>query len=83
MAVEPRHDVHRLRLRLRGYLLAVPILAGWAVIGHWWMSEPWSATIEIVLFALAASVLYGETRAWRLRRIHRRPDRAEINGPQQ
>lgn len=81
MATEPRRDVRR--LRLRGYLLAVPILAAWAVVGHWWVPEPWSASIETVLFILTASVLYGEIRAWRLRRIHRMPDRAEINGPQQ
>lgn len=74
MAVEPRHDVRRLHVRLRGYLLAVPIAAGCAVIGHWWVPEPWSASIETVLFMLAVSVLYGEIRAWRLRRIHRMPD---------
>ncbi|MCX4538820.1 hypothetical protein OHA79_48490 (plasmid) [Streptomyces sp. NBC_00841] len=74
MAVEPRHDVRRLRVRLRGYLLAVLISAGWAVIGHWWVAEPWSASIETMLFLLAAAVLYSEIRAWRLRRIHRMPD---------
>ncbi|GAB2447517.1 hypothetical protein GCM10027162_51010 [Streptomyces incanus] len=74
MAVEPRPDVRRLRVRLRGYLLAVLVSAGWAVIGHRWMSEPWSATIELLLFTLAACVLYSEIRAWRLRRIHRMPD---------
>lgn len=74
MAVEPRHDVRRLRVRLRGYLLALPVSAGWAVIGHRWMSQPWSATMEFVLFMLAACVLYSELRAWRLRRIHRMTD---------
>ncbi|MFF3126228.1 hypothetical protein ACFVRD_28780 [Streptomyces sp. NPDC057908] len=74
MAVEPRHDARRLRVRLRGYFLAVPISAAWAVIGHWWVPEPWSASIETVLFILVASVLYGEIRAYRLRRIHRLPD---------
>jgi hypothetical protein len=73
MAVEPRHDV-RLRVRLRGYLLAAVVSAGWAVIGHRWLAEPWSASIEFVLFVLAACVLYSEIRAWRLRRIHRVPD---------
>lgn len=82
MAVEPRHDVRRLRVRLRGYLLAVPILAGWAVIGHWWVPEPWSASMETMLSIFVASVLYGEIHAWRLRRIHRMPDRAGINGQQ-
>jgi hypothetical protein len=74
MAVEQRHEARGLRERLRGYLLAVPLLAGWAVIGHRWMSEPWSACIEDMLFLLAAAVLYGEIRAWRFRRIHRMPD---------
>ncbi|MGI5143239.1 MULTISPECIES: hypothetical protein [unclassified Streptomyces] len=74
MAVEPRHDMRPLRVRLRGYLLAVPIAAGWAVMGHWWVPERWSASIETMLFALAVSVLYGEIHAWRLRRIHRMPD---------
>lgn len=74
MAVEPRHNARQLRDRLRGYLLAVPIGAGMAVIGHWWVPEPWSASIETVIFLLAASVLYGEMHAWRLRRIHRVPD---------
>ncbi|MFF3559441.1 hypothetical protein ACFYXS_05295 [Streptomyces sp. NPDC002574] len=78
MAVEPRHDVRPLRARLRGYLLAVPIAAAWAVVGHWWVPERWSASIVAVLLILAASVLYGEIHAWRLRRV-RRP---EINGPQ-
>lgn len=74
MAVEPRHDVRPLRVRLRGYFLAVPIAAGCVVIGHWWVPEPWSASIEAMLFVLAVSVLYGEIHAWRLRRIHRMPD---------
>lgn len=74
MAVEPRHDMRRFRVRLRGYLLAVPIAAGFAVIGHWWVPEPWSASTGAVVFMLATSVLYGEIRAWRLRRIHGVPD---------
>lgn len=74
MAVEPRHDVRRLRVRLRDYILAVLILAGWTVIGHWWVPEPWSASITTVLLILAAFVLTGEIRAWRLRRSHRMSD---------
>ncbi|MFJ5213665.1 hypothetical protein ACIP98_03030 [Streptomyces sp. NPDC088354] len=73
MAVEPRHDM-RLRVRLRGYLLAVLISAGWVVIGHWWLAEPWSASAETMLLLLAVAVLYSEIRAWRLRRTHRMPD---------
>jgi hypothetical protein len=75
MAVESRHDV-RLRVRLRSYLLAVLVSAGWVVIRHRWMPEPWSASIEFMLFVLVACVLYSEIRAWRLRR-------AEDNGQQQ
>lgn len=74
MAAEPRHEVRRLRERLRGYLFAVPVSAGLAVIGHWWVPQPWSASIETVLFALVACVLYGEIHAWRLRRIRRMSD---------
>jgi hypothetical protein len=74
VAAEPRHDVRRLRERLRGYLLAVPVGAGLAVVGHWWVPEPWAASIETMLFALVACVFYGEIRAWRLRRIRRVPD---------
>lgn len=74
MAVEPRHDVRPLRERLRGYFIAVPVSAGWAAIGHRWMSEPWPASLEFMLFSLAACVLYSEIRAWRLRRIGRMPD---------
>ncbi|MEU6278395.1 hypothetical protein ABZ871_39315 [Streptomyces populi] len=82
MAVEPRPDVRRLRVRLRGYLLAVPVSAGWAFLGHRWMSEPWSAAMELMLFMLATCVLYGEIRARRLRHrvIRRMPDRAKDVG---
>ncbi|MEU4096151.1 hypothetical protein [Streptomyces sp. NPDC026673] len=75
MAVEPRSDVRPLRVRLRGYLLAVPILSGWAVIGHRWLSEPWPASVETVSLTLAACVLLDEIRAWRLRRVDRVTDR--------
>ncbi|MFF9123832.1 hypothetical protein ACF09J_11090 [Streptomyces sp. NPDC014889] len=74
MAVEPRHEARPLRVRLRGYLLAVPILAGAAVVAHWWVPESWSASTETALFLLAASVLFGEVRARRFRRVRRMPD---------
>jgi len=82
MAVAPRHDVRRLRVRLRGYVLAVPFLAAAVVVGHRWVPESWSVAIETALFVLAVHVLFGEIRAYRLRGIHPVSDGAGLDGQQ-